>query len=197
MSDAYGFLASIYQPISQLVFGKDLIKANQAFLEIKANERVLIIGGGDGLAYRDFRVNLKGEFWDLSPKMSQLAKRNLLGSSLIFQTGAWPGFGKFDLVFLPFVLDTLTDREISQLLFQVSKCLTPGGKVIISEFYSPQTFPQRFIQQLMIFGFQILVNHPRKDLPNISENMKAVGFELCQEKFWRKGWIRAQVYEPS
>ncbi|WP_332911647.1 hypothetical protein [Algoriphagus boritolerans] len=33
MSDAYGFLAPIYQPLSRLVFGRDLIYANQAFLE--------------------------------------------------------------------------------------------------------------------------------------------------------------------
>lgn len=195
MSDAYGLLASFYQPISRFVFGKDLIYANQAFWEGLECKKLLIIGGGDGVAYRDFRKNLQGEFWDLSPTMTQLAVRNLEGSGLSIQTGAWPGKGKFDRVFLPFLLDTLTDLEIGELLTQVKKSLNSEGKVIISDFFPPQTLLQRFIQVLMIFGFRMMVKHPRKDLPKIPFKMKEAGFKLIQEKVWRKGWIRAQVYQ--
>lgn len=197
MYDAYSFLAPIYQPLSRLVFGKDLIRANQAFLERNGDKKLLIIGGGDGVAYRDFIESLQGEFWDLSPKMSQLARRNLAGSGLSIHSGAWQGTGKFDRVFLPFVLDTLTDLEIGQLLIQVKNCLNAEGKVVISDFFTPKTFLQTLIQQLMIFGFRILADHSGKDLPTIPGIMKAAGFKLTLEKRWRKGWIRAQVYELS
>jgi hypothetical protein len=197
MHDAYSFLAPIYQPLSRLVFGKDLIRANQAFLERNGDKKLLIIGGGDGVAYRDFIESLQGEFWDLSPKMAQLARRNLAGSGLSIHAGAWPGTGKFDRVFFPFVLDSLTDLEIGKLLIQAKNCLNAEGKVVISDFFSPQTFLQGLIQQLMIFGFRILANHPRKDLPTIPGIMEAAGFKLTQEKGWRKGWIKAQVYELS
>jgi spermidine synthase len=62
MSDAYGLLASFYQPFLLLLFGKDLIYANQAFLEENKDKKVLIIGGGDGVAYKDLREKLQGEF---------------------------------------------------------------------------------------------------------------------------------------
>lgn len=197
MPDAYSFLAPIYQPLARLVFGKDLIRANQAFLEEVEGKKMLIIGGGDGVAYRDFAANLQGEFWDLSPKMAQLAQRNLSGSGLQIHAGAWHGKGKFERVFFPFVLDTLTDEEIVELLSQVQTCLTEEGKVVISDFFSPQTFLQNLIQHLMIFSFQILVNHPRKDLPNIPELMRFTGFKLTQEKVWRQGWIKSQCFELS
>jgi hypothetical protein len=127
--------------------------------------------------------------------MTEIARKNLAGSGLKINTGPWPGKGKFDRVFLPFVLDTLTDLEIGEFLIQVRKCLNPDGKVIISDFFFPQNFLQSLIQKLMILGFRIWVNHPRKDLPDIPERLKAAGFKLIQEKVWRKGWIRAQIYE--
>jgi hypothetical protein len=195
MSDSYGFLAPIYQPLSRLVFGKNLIYANQAFLEGNEDKKVLIIGGGDGVAYKNFKEKLQGEFWDLSSRMSQLAKRNLEDSGLSIHTGAWPGKGNFDRVFLPFLLDSLTDFEIGELLILVKKSLNAEGKVIISDFFPPQTLLQGLIQQLMIFGFRMVVKHPRKDLPNIPKKMKAAGFKLIQEKIWRQGWIKSQVYE--
>lgn len=197
MSDAYGFLAPIYQPISRLVFGKNLIYANQAFFEGYGSKKVLIIGGGDGVAYKDFKENLQGELWDLSPRMGQLAKRNLKDSGLSIHTGAWTGKGEFDRVFLPFVLDTLTDLEIGELLTQVQNCLTTGGKVVISDFFFPRTILQWLVYQLMIFGFRFLAQHSRKDLPNIPEKMKEAGFKLSQEKNWLRGWIKSQVYELS
>lgn len=197
MSDAYSLLAPIYQPLSRLVFGRDLIYANQAFLEGIIGKKLLIIGGGDGAAYREFRGNMQGEFWDKSPSMTQLASRNLATSGLTIRTGTWPGIGKFDRIYLPFVLDTLTDLEIEEILFQVWKSLNVDGQVIISDFYTPQTYLQRLIQGMMIVSFRILVKHLRNDLPNISENMKAAGFSIIREKIWRHGWIRAQVYERS
>ncbi|MFN4000052.1 class I SAM-dependent methyltransferase [Algoriphagus sp.] len=194
MSDAYGFLAPIYQPLSQLVFGKDLIQANQAFLESYEGKKVLIIGGGDGVAYRDFSGNLHGEYWDLSSRMCQLAKKNLEGSNLTIHIGAWQGKGKFDRIFLPFVVDSLEEEQLGEFLIQIRQCLNSEGKVIISDFFPPRTFLQRLVHQLMIYGFRILAKHPRKDLPNISQKMKVAGFSLYQERMWRKGWIRSQVY---
>lgn len=197
MSDAYGFLAPIYQPISRLVFGSDLIYANQAFLAGNSGKKLLIIGGGDGVAYRDFGKNLQGEFWDLSPGMIQLAERNLEGSGLITQGGTWKGTGKFDRVYLPFVLDTMPDDEIDLLIRQLKTCLLEHGEVVISDFFKPVDFQQRMIQQAMIVFFKIIAGHRRKNLPDIIALLKMDGFELIQEKCWRKGWIRAQIWRPT
>ena len=190
MSDRYFFVAPFYQRLSQVVFGKDLLEANRIFLG--KGKTSLIIGGGDGLAYRDFRENLKGEFWDLSEGMTRLARKNLKGSSLSVHIGTWPGFGKFDQVYFPFVLDTMSDAEVQTLLSQIKEALNPGGEVIVSDFFAPVTWGQKVTQKVMILFFRVFTRHQRMDLPDISSLCKKAGFSLIQENFWRKGWIRAQ-----
>jgi hypothetical protein len=195
MSDAYGFLAAIYQPVSRLVFGRDLIDANQAFLEGNVERKLLVIGGGDGLAYRDFDENLKGEFWDLSPRMSQFASKSLKNSGLKVRAGTWPGTGKFDRVFLPFVLDTMPDEEIMLLLSQIKPALLLHGKVVVSDFFEPVSIYQKLIQKGMIGFFRLFTSHQRRDLPELISLLQSANFELIQEKTWRNGWIRAQVWQ--
>ncbi|GAA0879878.1 hypothetical protein GCM10009119_28470 [Algoriphagus jejuensis] len=194
MSDAYGFLAPIYQPLSRLVFGKDLIEANQVFSALAYGKNILILGGGDGMAYRDWDGNFFGEYWDTSSKMADLARRNLGKSEIKVNLGGWPGTGKFDAVFLPFVLDSLPDEDIQIILSAISNALKPGGKVVLSDFFPPKTFLQSSIQKLMISGFRTFAKHPRTDLPDFDRFFSSGDWRLLDEKTWRKGWIRTRVY---
>jgi hypothetical protein len=195
MSDEYGFLAPIYQPLSQAVFGKDLVKANSAFTMLGQGRRSLIIGGGDAISYRDWDESFSGEYWDTSSKMAELARINLRKTRIQVHGGPWPGKGKFDCIFLPFVLDTMPDQEISRLLVQISNALTSEGRVILSEFFLPQTFAQKIIQKLMISSFRIFAGHPRKDLPDLESLFHPDRWTIIEEKVWRRGWIRARVYK--
>jgi hypothetical protein len=197
MSDAYGFLAPFYQLLSRVIFGRDLIYANQAYLEGNKGKKLLIIGGGDGVAYRDFEGSMKCEFWELSPRMTQLAKRSLKTSGLKIQTGAWLGRGKFDRAYLPFVLDTMTDNEIAVLLSEIKEALLGEGKVVVSDFFEPVRIHQKLILKGMICFFRFFTSHQRKDLPKLNSLFQNAGFELVQEKRWRKGWIRTQVWQPA
>ena len=129
--------------------------------------------------------------------MTQIARQNLAGSSLSVQSGAWPGTGKFDRIYLPFVLDTLADDEISLLLAKIKDALLPKGEVVVSDFFEPVGLKQRFSQIAMIRFFRISTNHRRKDLPRIPQLLVKAGFILRQEKIWRKGWIKSQLYGIS
>ena len=194
MSDAYGFLAPIYQPLSRLVFGKDLIEANTAFSGLAEGRRSLLIGGGDAVAYRNWDKNFSGEYWDTSLKMTELATHNLRESKVKVNCGSWPGVGKFDVILLPFVLDTLPDREIGKLVSQIADSLNPGGRVILSDFFPQRSLLQKLIQQLMIVGFRLFAKHTRTDLPDYDRFFDAGVWRLLEEKTWRKGWIRTRLY---
>jgi SAM-dependent methyltransferase len=194
MSDAYGFLAPIYQSLSRLVFGQDLLNANRVFMDLGRGKRSLIIGGGDGLAYRDWDRSFVGEYWDTSPAMAKIAKRNLGKSGIEVNCGSWPDKGEFDVVFLPFVLDTLPDPDIIELVHHIQKSLHPGGLIIISDFFPPGALVQKALQQLMITCFRIIAGHPRSDLPDLAAFFDSKIWRLVGEKTWRKGWIRARVY---
>jgi SAM-dependent methyltransferase len=194
MSDGYSFLASVYQPLSHAVFGKDLIEANRAFSSLGEGRKSLIIGGGDAFSYREWGRDYSGEYWDTSHKMAELARINLANSQIKVHTGQWPGGGMFDCVFLPFVLDTMHDPGIEKLIDKIGQSLNAGGRVILSDFFPPKTFFQKVIQYLMISGFRIFVGHVRQDMPDYDSLFHSEKWLVEEEKIWRKGWIRARVY---
>ncbi|WP_026953081.1 methyltransferase [Algoriphagus mannitolivorans] len=199
MSDNYGFLAPFYQMLSQAVFGKKILEANQAFLDDILDQELIFIGGGDGTAYQEYGNQLKGFYFEKSAKMLQLARKNLHHSHLHFVHGEYTGHNKGDCFFLPFLLDSLQDEEIEQLLEKIKSSISESGKVVVSDFFSPQTFRQNLLLQVMLLFFRIFTNHPRKDLPDYSRLFQKTGYRLLEEKVWHKGWIRAQVYvlEPE
>lgn len=195
MSDNYGFLAPFYQLLSRAVFGRKILEANQAFLTENLGQKQIIIGGGDGVAYQKYEKQLEGYYFEKSAKMLQLAQKNLKNSRLKFVHGEFSGEKKGDCFFLPFLLDSLTDQEISDLMERIKKCLSPRGKLVISDFFEPKSPSQRFLLKVMLWFFRLVTQHPRNDLPNYPFFFQKAGFSLVEEKTWEKGWIRSQLYE--
>lgn len=194
MKDQYRLVGRIYRPLSRLVFGKKLSQANVHFLSQYLSGKTLIIGGGEGYDYREFQDRLSGEYWELSESMLNKAKENLQSSELSFHLGNFPSSGPFDLVLLPFVLDTLTDEQIPTFLHRVDQYLKSGGKVILSDFFKTDSVGQSFVTALMISFFRLVAGHSRKDLPDHTSWLSAQGWILKEEKVWKNGWIRAQVW---
>ena len=195
MSDNYGFLAPFYQLLSRAVFGRKILDANQVFLAENLSKKLIIIGGGDGVAYQKYEKKLDGYYFEKSAKMLQLAQKNLRNSRLKFVHGEFIGQEKGDFFFLPFLLDSLTDEEILALLELIKNSLSTRGKVMVSDFFEPKTRTQKILLQSMLWFFQLFTGHQRKDLPDYPSFFQKSGFKLVKEKIWDKGWIRAQVYE--
>ena len=195
MSDNYGFLAPFYQLLSRAVFGRKILEANRAFLAKNLSKKLIIIGGGDGVAFQKYEKQLDGYYFEKSAKMLQLAQKNLKNSQLKFVHGEFRRQEKGDCFFLPFLLDSLTDEEISALLELIKNSLSPRGKVMMSDFFEPSTRTQKILLQIMLWFFQRLTGHQRKDLPDYPSFFQKSGFKLVKERIWEKGWIRAQVYE--
>lgn len=195
MSDNYGFLAPFYQMLSQAVFGKKILVANRAFLAVNLGRKLILIGGGDGKAYREYGNHLEGFYFEKSAKMMQLARKNLKKSRLQFIHGEFSGKEKGDCFYLPFLLDSLTDEEISTILKSIKESLSQDGKVIMSDFFEPKTRKQKILLQGMLWFFQLFTGHPRKTLPDYPALFRKAGFRMVDEKIWEDGWIRAQMYQ--
>ncbi|MDF2158793.1 class I SAM-dependent methyltransferase [Algoriphagus sp. CAU 1675] len=197
MKDAYRYLAWIYTPLSKLVFGKKLQEAKTCFLTDFSGKKMLILGGGDGFDYKPMQKQLQGDFWEISTSMLERAKRNLPTSSLNFHLGKFESEESYNLILLPFVLDTLRDDDLEALLFKLNGNLKKGGRIFLSDFFGPKHFHQKIMQKLMIGFFRLLTSHPRKDLPDYKSYLNPLGFSLIEEKIWSDGWIRAQLWEKT
>ncbi len=194
MKDAYRWLAPVYSRLSRLVFGNTLQEANQWFLAPGLEYFYVIFGGGDGESYRKWAEQLRGEFWEKSPAMLNLAKKNLAGSALKFRLGEFDLSEKADFILLPFVLDTWSDAEIEAWVNRLKGHLKPQGKVVLSDFFPPSNFLQKAVLSVMIFFFRRFAAHTRKDLPDYGYFFEKASFRKRDEKVWKNGWIRAQVW---
>lgn len=194
MKDSYHRIAPIYSKLSRLVFGQSLNEANQWAMGQIKEQTVLIIGGGDGESYAQVAQDLRGEFWEKSEAMLKLAKKNLARSGLSFHLGDFDSGEKPDFILLPFVLDTLRDEEMESLIQRLNNNLIPGGKVVMSDFFPPVNLFQKAVLKLMILFFRLATSHSRVDLPDYDGFFIRAGFRKMEEKTWRKGWIRCQIW---
>lgn len=194
-SDAYRWIAPFYFRLSRLVFGDRLRESKTIFLSDLSAKRILIIGGGDGLDYEEIQEDMSGEFWELSVSMLGQAKKNLWNSRLSFYLGNFRSNQQFDLICLPFVLDTMPAEELESFLVSFKKNLKPDGQVFLSDFFEPVSFRQKILHQLMISFFRLVTRHRRKDVPNYESVFGKAGLKLSQEKKLLKGWVRAQLWE--
>lgn len=160
-----------------------------------AAKRILIIGGGDGSDYVEMQNEIGGEFWELSISMLDEAKKNLENSGLSFHLGNFKSNQKFDLICLPFVLDTMPDKELETFLFSFKKNLNSNGQVFMSDFFEPVSFRQKLLHLLMIRFFRLVTGHKRKDIPDYELAFEKTGFKLSKGKKLLKGWVRAQLWE--
>jgi len=199
VKDRYSFIAPFYSPLARMVFGTSLTEVKIAFAENLALKRVLIIGGGDGLEYKGFARQVRGEFWELSEAMLRKAKKNLSESKLEFHLGKFEADSenKFDEVWLHFVLDTFTDLELEKFLVELKSALNPESTLYLADFFEPQSWIQQVIQFIMIRFFRIFTAHPRIDVPEYEQFLKKAGFKKLEELKKRKGWIRAQLWKIS
>lgn len=158
-------------------------------------KKILFIGGGDGSDYQEIQQEISGEFWELSEAMLEKARKNLFRSGLDFHLGNFSSSQKFDLICLPFVLDTMPDEELESFLFSLKKNLNSGGKVFLSDFFEPVSFRQKVLHQLMISFFRLTTEHRRKDIPDYEGAFEKAGFWISQEEKLMKGWVKAQLWE--
>ncbi|WP_057939171.1 class I SAM-dependent methyltransferase [Algoriphagus resistens] len=197
MKDKYSLLTAWYSSLVKLIFGEKLKESKLCLLEDTESKRVLIIGGGDGLDYREIAPDISGEYWELSSSMLKKAKENLKLSQLDFYLGNFKAGEKFDEVWLHFLLDTMPDEAIELLLEEIKLVLDTNGRIVFSDFFHPKSHRQQFLNQVMITFFRVVVGHHRNDLPEYEKLFFKRGFVKTDERLFMEGWVKAQVWRSK
>lgn len=199
MKDSYGFIAPYYNRLAKLVFGDQLAVAKSSYISDLKGKKILIIGGGDGKDYQEFQKDLRGEYWELSESMLELAKKYLPNSYLNFHRGYFKQKDNqtYDEIWLHFVLDTMLDEEILELLDQLKTSLNPSGHIFFVDFFQPTTKKNRALQFIMISFFRLVAQHKRKNIPKYEELFKRSLWNKEKEQPFLKGWVKAQLWKNS
>lgn len=195
MKDRYSFFTPYYSILVKVIFGQRLRYAKTYFVDEVLGKNILIIGGGDGQDYIAYSKELTGEYWELSASMLAKSKKNLASSRLKFCLGDFQARkSEFDEIWLHFVLDTIPDKELGELMIEVKKALKPDGVINFVDFYQPKTKRHRTIHFLQISFFRLIASHRRKDMPAYEQFFSQNNLQKLAEKEWMSGWVKTQLW---
>ncbi len=204
----FDIVSPFYDLCVYLAFGNTLNELQyEALNDITKSEKCLIIGGGSGKVLRsclDLKVAVHYSYCELSKSMIIKTKARLTQTEISMVTfyQDWKTTTPdFDLIVLPFVLDCYTDIEVSRMLKNLSKKLSPNGHVLIVEFneesidgFQAKWWQRGFIKLLYLF-FGIVAGVKTKILPPIFKIAEESNLTLKNRWARKAGWIQASFWQ--
>jgi len=209
MPNNYDAAAWFYDGLSQIVFGKALIKA-QVFLikNIKPEASVLIVGGGTGWILEEIAqiepAGLKITYIEISGRMINLSKnRNHQQNDVCFIHAGIEDCEitqQFDVVLTPFLFDNFLEKRIQAVYQQLHAYLKPGGTWLICDFQVQQNYKslwQKILLQTMYLFFGWLCKVETNKLIKMDKYFLQNHYTLLEDKTFYKGFVISQVYQKQ
>lgn len=171
----FNFIAPFYDPLSRLVFGNSLRKAQSLWLNrVPKNADILVFGGGSGwLLARILAVcsPQKVIYVDASPVMIALARKAVNNDNRVdFRIGTETVLKPSDRVhalFTPFILDLFSDDYLlNHLIPTLCQSLQTNGFWFCSDFVEPTKGWQRVIMWSQYRFFRTFSHIGADRLPN-------------------------------
>lgn len=196
---AKGFdrLASVYQRLSKIVFGKSLEQAQQYNLNfIKSGDRVLILGGGSGYFLKsllDRQVHMTVDYIDISEKMIQLARdktKNPQHVNFIVGTEQNIPDRTYTVVITNFYLDLFADNTLQHVIQKIKAHITADAQWLVTDFVS-QKWWHNIMLWCMYRFFNLITHIEARTLPDWQSVLKKDGFIETESKKFYRGFIKS------
>jgi ubiquinone/menaquinone biosynthesis C-methylase UbiE len=206
MKGNYNNVATFYDQLSTIIFGKAIFSAQKFLLKaIPPGSAILIVGGGTGWILEElakqYSSGLKITYVDCSSKMIRLSrKRNIGDNKVVFrQTDIREvAFaGEYDIVITPFVLDNFSAVSIETVFEKIDKTLAAGGLWLFSDFQvsDHSGFWQKTLLKLMYYFFKICCNIEADRLPDTDKLFNKYGYLSVGSKTFFRDFICSVVYK--
>lgn len=208
---SFDLLASAYQPLERVTFGRLLHACRTAHLDrLRACRRALILGDGDGRFLTDLvRTNptIQVDSVDVSPGMLAAAHRRVRTVPGAVErvrfvvadarTDPLPGAG-YDLVVTNFFLDCFRPADLARVVARAAEVCAPGGVWIDGDFRLPAKGWERFAARLALAGmyafFRLTTRIPAGRLTDPAPLLTEHGFALEAEPAWLRGFLSARLW---
>ncbi|KAA9332439.1 methyltransferase domain-containing protein [Hymenobacter busanensis] len=206
----FDFVAAFYDPLARLVFGRTLVRAQQAALRHglpPGAPRVLFIGGGTGRVLPDvlaFQGAAQVTYVEASAEMlrraqdmfAQIAPGAAAQVTFIHGTEAdLPPDAQFDAVAAFFLFDLFTEAELAALLDHLQRHAHAGTRWLVADFAPARRFWQHGLQWLMYRFFRRASGVTGRQLPDIAAALGQLGLQRQWQQHWADGLVEASVWE--
>ncbi|TPE43509.1 class I SAM-dependent methyltransferase [Pontibacter mangrovi] len=206
-------VASFYDPLSRLVYGRALQQAQLALLPfVPEGARVLVIGGGTGwlleqllhagkrleilyLEAAPAMLQMSRQKYDAFPKPHQAQVQFRLGTEQALQPQE-----QFDVIITPFLLDLFPPQRLQALMGRLAQALHPKGQWLFADFWPVQQRPlwwQRLLIKSMYVFFGWLSQVQARQLPDYQQHFKDLGFSPTHSQSFYGGMVQAKVFKRA
>jgi len=200
--NGFDLLAPVYDKLSKLIFGKEMVQAQFFFLDhVRANDRVLILGGGTGWLLEELlRRQPYCEVWyiESSPAMMERAKHKcgdrsnvhfILGTQLAVPPMI------FDVVIMNFFLDMFSEKSLSLLIERIRISTRPQGLWMVTDFENKGKIWQHVIVAIMITFFRLVCKIEATKLPDLGRIFTKHGMREVDSHSFFHGFIKSGLYK--
>lgn len=209
MVNNYDRIASNYDRLSRLIFGKSIVRAQRSLLTfIPAHARVLIVGGGTGWILEEIaRIRPSGltiDYVEISSNMLDLAKkRDFKTNRVSFIHSAIEDFvpeAAYEVVMTPFLFDNFNHDRAEGVFQKLSNMLENGALWLFTDFHIDKDlnrFWQKALLRTMYVFFRNISHVEAKQLPDMQLLFNSHDYYLAFESHHFGRFIRSAAYHKS
>jgi ubiquinone/menaquinone biosynthesis C-methylase UbiE len=201
-------LARWYRWIEYAAFGRALERRRFAFLHRLAGaRRLLVLGEGDGRTLGRLLIEAPKaqiDVIELSIEMIGLSRRRVGNQDRVCflnqdaLSANWPG-EFYDGVITCFFLDCFTESQARELIHRLVHAMTPGAKLLVSDFAIPPHGWRRWHANLWLWTmysfFRITTGLQTRRLPPYESLLSEAGMQKTELEQERGGMIVSEVWE--
>jgi len=204
MAANYNNSAWFYDTLSQMVYGRSLIKAQVWLLNhVPPDANILIVGGGTGWILEELtRIHPAGlaiTYVEVAANMIALSEKRITGNNQVFFiNNAIENVvlhTNFDVVITPFLFDNFTDQTLQRVFCHIHKLLKPNGLWLNCDFQLTGRWWQNILLQAMFIFFRVICKIEASKLPDINKRFEEKGYKAVDEKTFFGRFVLSRVYK--
>lgn len=204
----YDSIAKIYDRLSRLIYGRQIINAQVDLLKyIPANSSILIAGGGTGWILEEIaKLQAQGleiDYVESSAGMLELSReKNCRGNKVNLIHAQIENYilsRQYNVVIAPFLFDNFKKEAIDIAFQKMDANLINKGLWLYVDFVSKEeqtAFWQRFLLKAMYLFFGLISNVEVSELINMEPYFARSYQKEYEAKYFQK-FIRAAVYRKQ
>lgn len=192
----FDLLAPYYDRLVKIIFGDRLHDATAEHLDfLKPDDKVLILGGGTGRILTSLPPLQKPVLYiDTSAQMISQAKKRKTQCEVVFSAEEKYFHERIDAIILPFFLDMFDISTGKAYLNTIQKNLADSGKILFTDFATPQRQYHKLLLWLMYRFFRVLCGIEAKALPNYDLIFQK-DLKIVYRKKYMDGFLETRLYE--
>ncbi len=206
MGGGYSNVAPFYDKLSQLIYGKALIRSQVYLLPfIPANAHVLIVGGGTGWILEEIsKIHPQGltiTYVEVAGKMLNLScERDIAKNNVTFINNTVEDvkdLSAVDVIITSFLFDNFLPATVTRVFEHLHQLLKPGGIWLNTDFQLTGKWWQNMLLKSMLLFFRMLCGIESKQLPDMTMHFNHYNYTILSQKTFFGEFIKATAYQKK